>query len=78
VNRRQFLGASLAATTALFALRLDAFVTWCKRWLGTVDVYRQTRGLVDEYEYRLGRSPLLWQPTSASDYVFVPSEWVLT
>ena len=35
MNRRQFLGASLAGIIAALSLPFERFAEWCKAWLGT-------------------------------------------
>jgi hypothetical protein len=34
VNRRQFLGATLAGTVAALSLPFERFAEWCREWLG--------------------------------------------
>jgi hypothetical protein len=38
MNRRQFLGAQLAAAIAAFALPFERFAEWCKAWLGPTHI----------------------------------------
>ena len=61
MNRRQFLGASLAGIIAALSLPFERFAEWCKAWLPKRDAY----------EYRLMSYPVFSLRSPAAQFQLV-------